>query len=76
MEEAMAVLLSPHLMDSEATSMLAPIVQEVLAREHSEPVAKVFKAHGWDSVGGQFSGAVNRQALLKALMQLTTPRKA
>lgn len=74
MQDAVAILLTPGLLDSEITSLLTPLAQDLFAREPDSPAAQLLIAHGWDAATSQFTGPLQRRELASALV--LTPEKA
>lgn len=73
MQEVVDVLLAPRLMDSEVSSMITPVVLEVLAKAPQSAAVQVFLDFGWDPASCQFARPLERMPMAACILALTAP---
>lgn len=78
--EVLDVLMTAHLMDSEVTCMLTPVVFELFSKFPNSNICKLFVDAGWDEECDQFWQPIQRQELCHkiglSLGTQTQPRNA
>lgn len=73
MEEVAQVLTAPRLLDSEVSSIITPLVLEVLAEAPQSAAAEIFLQFGWDLGTSQFSRPLEREPMAACILALVSP---
>lgn len=68
MYEVLDVLMASHLMDSELSSLLAPVVSDILGKFPIPEIHQVFVGAGWDVDSSQFCRPIQREQLFDRIL--------